>query len=215
MSRSIEAWLPDFSETDPGSAAGAGAERVPPFIAPLEELDTPQIDIGKIVADAVREARQEEVQKAQGQMAEALEQERIGFAKKLEEERAKWILQESEVFARRLSQTLSELETYLSDTVARIVTPFIKQVQREKAVVLLAESVRELLASEEQQKLVISGPEDLLQNMRDRLEQTYGPLPVSVQFVQQDSPDIRVVMGQTILETQIAAWSDRLDTALA
>jgi hypothetical protein len=135
---------------------------------------------GKAAAMAALEAR--------------LEDERASFARQLASARQAWVAEEGAKLAQRLSAGLGELEARIADTTARVLEPFLEAV----------------LSREPGIEVGVTGPEDLLQALRDGLAgracaATYRP---------SDALDVRIVAGQTVLETRLAAWVAGIEEAL-
>jgi hypothetical protein len=151
---------------------------------------------GKAAAMATLEAR--------------LEEERASFARQLASARQAWVADEGEKLAQHLSAGLGELEARVAETTARVLEPFLEAELRRQAVAALRAELEAVLSREPGIEVGVTGPEDLLQALREGLAgracaATYRP---------SDAPDVRIVAGQTILQTRLAAWVARIEEAL-
>jgi hypothetical protein len=139
-----------------------------------------------------------------------LEDERAAFARQMASARQAWVKDEAEKLAQRLSAGLGELEARIAETTARLLEPILRAELRRQAVAALRTELEALLSHEPGIEVSVTGPEDLLQALRERLSgracaATYHP---------SGEPDVRIVAGQTILETRLAAWTAKIEEAL-
>lgn len=147
---------------------------------------------------------------AEAELAARFQAQRGAFEGQLASERQAWAAKEGEALAARLTSGLSEIEARTADTVARILAQFVSTELRSAATADLLGMLEGLLSKAEGTRIEISGPEDLLACMRDRL----AGLSTAVTFAAHESPDVRVEVDQTVLETCIGAWSARVTGAL-
>lgn len=139
-----------------------------------------------------------------------LAEERVRSAVRLGEERAKWSDQQAVAIVTGFGAACRELETNIAGSVARILQPFLADAVRDKAVKALIEQISALTCSSPVPVFRISGPGDLLERVRAQLE-TAGRTGVEYQHA--DTLEIRVVADQTVIETQMQAWTARLKEA--
>ncbi|MFG1397343.1 hypothetical protein [Roseixanthobacter pseudopolyaromaticivorans] len=191
--------------------AAAPAKAAAP--APAPEVprpdSTPRItveDLERAVALARREGSAA-LAAANEAAAQTRIQDRAEFDARLAGARADWARDEGEVLARQIHEAIGVLERSIGDTVAHVLTPFLEPEIRAKAVTDLCALVRTRFAGGPGAAVRISGPKDLLEAMRTGL----GEMP-GLAFEEEDGPEIRVVAGDTLMETQLAAWSERLRT---
>jgi hypothetical protein len=121
-----------------------------------------------------------------------------------------WVADEGEKLAQRLSAGLGELEARVAETTARVLEPFLQAELRRQAIAALRAELEAVLSREPGIEVGVTGPEDLLQALRDGLAgracaATYHP---------SGEPDVRITAGQTILQTRLAAWVARIEEAL-
>ena len=123
-------------------------------------------------------------------------------AEELEAERTRSPLDEAHRLSDLLGAGLREVETSLSDCVARVLRPVVSASVRRAAVESLAKTLREMLAGGSYARFKVSGPEDLVRALSD----TLGTLHDAVQFETSNGVDVVVHADETVLETRIGAW---------
>jgi hypothetical protein len=136
-------------------------------------------------------------------------EERVRGALTLSKERAKWCEQQVAIVD-GFGAACRELETNIAGAVARILQPFLADAVRDKAVALLVEQISALTSRPPVPAFRVTGPSDLLDLVRTRLDAA-GRTGVEYQIA--DVAEIRVVADQTVIETQISAWAERLQDA--
>jgi hypothetical protein len=139
-----------------------------------------------------------------------LAEERVRSAVRLGEERAKWSDQQAVAIINGFSTACRELETNIASSVARILQPFLADAVRDKAVEALIEQISTLTCSSPVPVFRISGPGDLLERVKAQLETARR---TGIEYQIADTLEIRVVADQTVIETQMQAWTARLKEA--
>jgi hypothetical protein len=172
--------------------------------SPLLPCDEP--DVEALIADAYRRGCEETRAAAQRDREAALAEARREAEEALAAERARWVEEEGATLAGRIGDGLVQLETLLSEKVARTLRPFLRDAVRERAVDALCETLRRLLHSRPSATLEMAGPEDLLDAVMRRLAGHEGKIAVKVT----GERDIRVICDETTIETQIALWARSL-----
>ena len=135
-----------------------------------------------------------------------LEAERVYYAQQLELERFTWANREAEKLAEMFAAGIQEIETNIANVTARILKPYLAESAHRQAIAELFEALETLIGKDQGMTLEISGPEDLLQLIREKLRDRN----VAALFSPAQDVDVRVVAGQTILETSLGAWMDKL-----
>jgi len=136
----------------------------------------------------------------------ALAQERLLFEARLAAERAKWTREESEKLNEKLALALAEIETNISGSAARALRPFLIDLLRRKAIDDLAESVGVLLGGKDHPLIEISGAKDLLDALREKL----SDFAAAIDYAPRPSVEVKVVADQTIIDSRIEAWIERI-----
>jgi hypothetical protein len=136
-----------------------------------------------------------------------LAEERIRGAVRLGEERAKWSDQQSVAMVNGFASACRELENGVAASVARILQGFVLDKVREAAVAALVQQIATLTTNSPVPLFRISGPGDLLDQLRSQLEASGR---TGVEYHVADTAEIRVVADQTVIETQLSVWTARL-----
>ena len=124
-------------------------------------------------------------------------------------ERALWTGEQADALAARLSAAVQALEARIADMVGRVLTPFLTAELRSRSVEALAESIGALLSGGNHPALCISGPDDLLSALRERL----GVGPVAVDWQPNGQVEVTVTAEDSVIETEIQSWIDRFSGA--
>ncbi len=137
-------------------------------------------------------------------------EERVRSAVRLGEERAKWSDQQAVAIVSGFEAACREIETNIASSVARILLPFLADAVRDKAIGSLVEQIAALTGSSPVPVFKITGPGDLLDLVRAQLE---AARRTGIEYEAAETFEVRVVADQTVIETQISAWSERLQEA--
>ena len=173
------------------ASAIPGCEPVDELARKLEAAYARGADEARLTADAEHERKLAQA------MAHAAEQQSV--------ERARWASEQAEVLVGRLTSAVEALETRIADTVGRILTPFLTAELRSASVAALAESIRTLLSGGSQPALRVSGPEDLLSALRERL----GAGPVAIEWEPNGEVEVKVSADDSVIETELQSWLKR------
>jgi hypothetical protein len=192
-----------------------GAQDAPePAVATQDELTVlplsapaPAEDLAVSLEQAREEGHAEGLAAARAEHAAERARETLLFEARLSAERARWTKEESEKLATRFAAALAETEADIAASVARVLRGFLIEVLRRKAVDELADDVRALLEGKEHPIVEISGAADLLAMLRERLSRFAD----AIEYAPDQSPDVKVVADQTIIETRIEAWIERVE----
>ena len=179
----------------PGLRAGRPLKAAKATI--LEEAHAKGFESGKAAAGA--------------QLAGKLEQQEALYRKELAAAREAWTREEGGRLAGQLLEGLHGLEARLTDATARVLKPFLGAQMQRRAVADLVESLTVLQAQDKAAAISICGAADLLEALRARLDGKLG----NVAYHPGEGCDVRVTVGQTVLETRIGAWMARIEEAVA
>ena len=159
-------------------------------------------------------ARQEGVEegKAAGkaEFEARLKEQRAQFDQQLSLERLTWASREADRIAEQIAAGLQDVETRIADAAAELLKPFLAAAVHQRAIGELHKAIGTILAKDEGITLEISGPDDLLQLLRERL----SGKNMTLLFHPGEGPEVRIVAGQTTLETQLGAWAAKVEEAL-
>src|SRR4051794_40813302 len=188
--------LPDAAAARPNEV-----RREPP--PPASKAEAPPINL---LDDAYRRGYAAGLGDSDVKLAE----ERVRSAVRLGEERAKWSDQQAAVMVNGFAAACRELETSVARSVAHILQPFLVDAVRDKAVAALVEQIAALTFNSPVPVFQITGPVDLLDLVKAQLDAT-GRTGIEYQVA--EAAEVRVIADQTVIETQISAWTGRLKDA--
>lgn len=132
------------------------------------------------------------------------------FERRLAAEREAWARSEGDRIAGDLTLAVSELTRTISDRTAELLVPLIGEGLARRATADMAETVRTLLARNQTPLIRISGSQDLVAALRQAL----GPDALHTEMAVEKEAGLRLVAGDTTIETQLGLWKRRLDEAL-
>ncbi|MBR1131090.1 hypothetical protein [Bradyrhizobium iriomotense] len=170
---------------------------------PAPEAEAPPVNL---LDDAYRRGHAAGVAEGDARVAE----ERVRSAIRLGEERAKWSDQQAAAIVGGFEAACREIETNIASSVARILLPFLADAVRDKAVGSLVEQIAALTGNSPVPVFKVTGPSELLDLVRTQLEASRR---TGVEYEVAETSEVRVVADQTVIETQITAWGERLKEA--
>ena len=170
---------------------------------PSPAAEAPPVNL---LDDAYRRGHAAGVAEGEARLAE----ERVRSAIRLGEERAKWSDQQAATIVNGFEAACREIETNIASSVARILLPFLADAVRDKAIGSLVEQIGALTGNSPMPVFKVTGPSELLDLVRTQLE---GSRRTGVEYEVAETSEVRVVADQTVIETQITAWGERLKEA--
>jgi len=170
---------------------------------PAPATEAPPVNL---LDDAYRRGHAAGVAEGDARVAE----ERVRSAIRLGEERAKWSDQQAVTIVSGFEAACREIETNIASSVARILLPFLADAVRDKAIGSLVEQIAALTGNSPVPVFKITGPGELLDLVRSQLQTARR---TGIEYEAAETFEVRVVADQTVIETQIAAWSERLNEA--
>jgi hypothetical protein len=177
---------------------------------------TPLVDIGRNDCaseqmDAIAAAREEALVEARAEFEQIRAADRAEHERCLEERERQFAETTGGVLIGHLSDGLAEIERALSDQTARVLARFLDKAVRERALGELSETVAALIAGGGAVTVKIVGPEPLLARLRQLLDTSTMP---TVDLVVGTTPEVTVTIDDTIIETHVSAWMDRINAAI-
>ncbi|MCP3387217.1 hypothetical protein NLM27_00290 [Bradyrhizobium sp. CCGB12] len=166
----------------------------------------PEATPANLLDDAYRRGHAAGVSEGDARLAE----ERVRSAIRLGEERAKWSDQQAATIVNGFEAACREIETNIASSVARILLPFLNEAVRDKAIGSLVEQIAALTGNSPMPVFKVTGPSELLDLVKVQLEKTRR---TGIAYETADTFEVRAVADQTVIETQISAWSERLKEA--
>jgi hypothetical protein len=194
---------PKEARREPPSQPQPQASTQPQHQAPTPATEAPQVNL---LDDAYRRGHAAGVAEGDARLAE----ERVRSAIRLGEERAKWSDQQAVAIVSGFEAACREIETNIASSVARILLPFLAEAVRDKAIGSLVEQISALTGNSSVPAFKVTGPGELLDLVKTQLEASRR---TGITYESADTFEVRVVADQTVIETQIAAWSERLKEA--
>lgn len=179
------------------------SQPLPQSSSPAPKAEAPPANL---LDDAYRRGHAAGVADGDARLAE----ERVRSAIRLGEERAKWSDQQAIAIVGGFETACREIETNIASSVARILLPFLTEAVRDKAIGSLVEQVAALTGNSPVPVFKVTGPSELLDLVKTQLE---GARRTGIEYEAADILEVRVVADQTVIETQITAWSERLKEA--
>ncbi|TFV78709.1 hypothetical protein E4K64_05865 [Bradyrhizobium frederickii] len=174
-----------------------------PAPQPAPKAEAPPANL---LDDAYRRGHAAGVAEGDARLAE----ERVRSAIRLGEERAKWSDQQAVAIVSGFEAACREIETNIASSVARILLPFLADAVRDKAIGSLVEQIAVLTGSSSAPAFKVTGPSELLDLVKTQLE---GARRIGIEYEAAEALEVRVVADQTVIETQISVWSERLKAA--
>lgn len=207
-------YIVDLGPKKPGAPAAQSAPRAPEQQAGVQpfklfnrhDKNTPEDRLGEAEAKGFEEGRAA----AQEEWSRKLDEQRAYYEKQLSLERVTWANREADRLTEQLTTAVQEMETRIADAAAELLKPFLTGAMHQRAIDDLIKAIGTILIKDEAITLEIAGPEDLLQLLREKL----SGKNIALLFTPAEGPEVRVVAGQTVLETQLAAWVAKVEEAL-
>jgi hypothetical protein len=202
MAKAFAVHLPHFRVDQPARGIDFGR------LKPLGDatVDTPR----DAVQEALAKARVEATAEAEVRFAALRAEDRAAHERDLAERERRFAEATADALVQGLAEGLAAIEAMLSEHVARALSRFLAGAVRERALGELAQTVAGLLATAACTKVRITGPEALIERFRARL----GDVKAAVDLVVDSGrSDLAVTLDDTIVETRIADWMDRLSAA--
>ncbi len=213
MAGAIASLLEDFSPEPRSGLMGIGVLRTVK-VAPEPDLappPPPAVDRqAEIVKALEAKVRAEEREVARQQLEDAVAAEKARYEEELSAQRVIWVEQQTGPLSTLVVEGLGRIEAILSERVANILRPFVSEAFRQRSIVEFREVLATLLLGENTGTMKIVGPEDLLQTLKENL----GPHGAAIDFLPGDQIEVSVTTCDTTAQTQLRAWSDRLEQVL-
>jgi hypothetical protein len=177
----------------------------PQLQSPPPALET-EAPPANLLEDAYRRGHAAGAAEGDARVAE----ERVRSAIRLGEERAKWSDQQAVAIVSGFETACREIESNIASSVARILLPFLADAVRDKAIESLVQQIASLTGNSPVPVFKVTGPRELLDLVRTQLEASRR---TGIEYEAAETSEVRVVADQTVIETQISAWSERLKDA--
>lgn len=200
-----EAHEPNFADTwfqAPRKAAQPGhAAPDTPYLRPENRAE--------LIGEAEARGREQGRSEARAEAEATLVHERADFERRFTEARKLWTETEAEALASGFAAALRAFDAELTGRIARLLMPVLTDSLRRQALTELSAALARLLDDPHHAAIRVSGPDDLLTALAERL----GPLAGGIEFAPGDATEVHVSADETVIETQIAAWTRLLASA--
>lgn len=199
---------PTTSEQLPRSLADRGDKQMFRHQdASAENNRKPLVDKAMALEEAHARGFEEGQEAALAEVEAQLVELRNFYETQHELERSMWVSREADKVADQLNEGLQAIKTEIAERTARILKSFLTERIHRQAMDSLWEALETLLSHDRGVTLEISGREDFLQLLREKLSE----LKTAAVFTPSESVEVRVRVGQTVMETQLGAWLARLE----
>ncbi len=168
-------------------------------------------DMAARIVEAVARGHEAGRAVAEEEFQARLEAQREEFEQRLASERQAWIEQAGEALVEQMLAAMRDMEARISESTARILRPLLTAQLRRQAVTELSALVRTIVSRDRGATLAVSGPDDLIAVLREKLADTTAEVTFSVS----ETPDVQVTLDHTVLQTRLQEWIDRIEEAVA
>jgi len=212
MPNGIANLISDFSSPAPGDGLGLAILRRVKQVQEVASDRTPSAEErrAELIQSVADQVRSEEREAARLRLEQALEEERERHREELAAEREIWIQQEALQLSSQIIRAVGNLEAALSEKVARILASVIPDALKQNAIAEFTEILGTILSGENGSLLRVTGPEDILSAIKAGMALREG----LVEFVPTDEVEVTLVAGDTMVQTQLGAWAERLQALL-
>jgi hypothetical protein len=201
-----------FSEYLPHFAANAlGGLDVLGRVKPLGSAGSEKREVD-LIADAEARGRQEGREAALIEFEKTRAEDLADFDFRLAEQKQQWVEETAAAIAAQIDGGLAEIEASVSGHVARVLARFLESAVEQRALSELAGLLGAAMVEGTVARIRIAGPETLLASLRQQPAARAAAIEYSVAA---DKAEVSVTIGDTILETQLAAWGERIVAAVA
>lgn len=199
--------LTNFDRQEPSR----GRSRVVPFDHALHSNTKPQ---PKPAAppedDAYERGLSEGYATARAEYEQKLNDEKDKFSVRLSEERHDLLNEAADSIASNIAEIGNQLELKIAGVTARILEPLISSVVQRQAAASFVEKLSSVTGDSRRPVLRITGPSELIELVRSKL----GARSITVDLRAEPVAEVSVIVDQTVLETQMKLWADRLKCAV-
>jgi DNA-binding TFAR19-related protein (PDSD5 family) len=207
MHRSVAQVLENFDHLPPAYELNDDKPREAAPIKPIGYLSAEEALLK--VEQAAAATRTECERQAEAFLALALEDQARKFEEQLTAARREWTEVQAERIMSQLVSVNEVLESKIAAALTRVLRPFVMDGVRKQAVTDMRACIGKTVASAAHPSIEVSGPQDLL----DAIAAAMTDVAVAVSYRPDASSELRVVLGDTVLETQMQDWAARLSVA--
>jgi hypothetical protein len=221
MARPIHLFLREFASGEeaqpaPGSAkapAMAPVTKAAPKPATEPALDMLASRLQESYQKGVAEGRAQERHEIDRQTAELS----IDFERRLEEARGGFSKALAGQLADEVRSGIERARLEISMHVATALVPLLRAGVTKAAITSFVAELGEMVELTEGMAIEVACPRELVEPVREALGEAMGRRgapPGSVRCIPGDTPEVRVKVNDTVIETRLADWLSRLDGVL-
>ena len=191
------AYLPRFASESGPEIVNAGFRRLNEKPAPLpaeERLSVQDTAIAEALAAA------------QAEFDATRTTDRAEFERRLAERETEILASVGDALSGQVSEGLAAIEERVGRHVGTVLLRFLDHAVHERAVSELIEAVSALVTGGTATRVRIAGPAALVERVGAAIASTGVP----VERAESSAADVSVIIDETVVETNIAAWMDRL-----
>lgn len=203
MTVALAHFLPEFDLSGKRPMRGAQMERQQPA-----GIDPATVE--EMCRDAADRARAEAVAEAEARHQAALAALTARHHADLASVKLELSAVAAEIVPASIESRAAAIAQAVTADVAAVLAPLVEKAVADRMVTALAEEIRTACALEGAGEVHVSGPADLVDAMRARLE----GVAASITFGEGSSPEIVVTMDRARWSTRLEAWSGALAEAL-
>ncbi len=167
--------------------------------------DPQRVDIQAAVEVWHQKGIMEGLEQAKASCEAAVAKQRDECKLMIEAARKAWSETDSASLARQIESAADAIKLDIADAVARILKPLVAQALIGQALAKLASEIDKLLSRDDAIQLKISGPADLVSELRKRI-----PPHTAVTFLVGDKSEVTVFANKTVIETRLGEWLARI-----
>ena len=216
MARPIHHFLKEFPTGDepvPPPQQAVPSLGDDPVIAAMPELDTVATRIEEAYQKGLAAGRALERQDVDTQAAVLS----VDFERRLEETMRRYSAALADRLAVEVRAGIDSARLTISDHVATALMPFLRAGVTRAAVDSFVAELSEMVEMADGMSVDVACPRDLIEPLREALGDAMakrGAPPGSIRCVPGDTSEIRVTLGNSVIETRLADWLARLDGVL-
>lgn len=138
-----------------------------------------------------------------------LNDEKEKFEARLGEERSDLLNETTARIAGDIEEVGKQLEARIAGVTARILEPLISNAVQRQAAASFVEKLSSITGDSRRPLLRITGPSEMIELVRSKL----GARLIAVELRAEPVAEVSVIVDQTVLETQVKIWAERLKLA--
>jgi hypothetical protein len=203
MAAAFSEYLPHFAVNALGSLDFGGRMK-PLSVEPAHrERD--------VIAEAEARGRREGAEAARIEFERVRTEDQADVEFRLAELKQQWVDETARAVAAQMDTGLAAIEASISGHVAGVLARVLDAAVQQRAIAEVSQILAAMSAGGSIARIRIAGPESLIARLR---EQPARSAAMVEYVVAADRPDVSVTIDDTVIETQLAAWGERIRAAV-